>query len=60
MTTTKKNVQDSDLAGVEAAMLRAAQKARQTARETGTPIVIYKNGRMIMQNVEEETDPESR
>ena len=34
---------------------RAAQKARKTARDTRTPLVIYKNGRIIMQPVEEET-----
>jgi phosphatidylserine decarboxylase len=54
MTTTKKTIQDPDLAKVEAALQRAAQKARKTARDTSTPLVIYKNGRIIMQPVEEE------
>ncbi|MEA2083510.1 MAG: hypothetical protein U9O82_04575 [Thermodesulfobacteriota bacterium] len=59
MTTTKKTIQDPDLARVEAALLRAAQKARKTARETRTPLVIYKDGRIIMQPVEDEMRQES-
>jgi len=54
MTTTNKIIQDPDLARVEAALQRAAQKARKTAKDTGTPLVIYKNGRIIMQPVEKE------
>jgi hypothetical protein len=54
MTTTKKTIQDPDLAKVEAALLRAAQKARKTAKDTGTPLVIYKDGQIIMQPVDEE------
>jgi hypothetical protein len=60
MTTTKKIIQDPDLARVEAALQRAAQKARKTARDTRTPLVIYKNGRIIMQPVEDEMRQESR
>ena len=54
MTTTKKTIQDPDLARVEAALPRVAQKARKTAKDTRTPLVIYKNGRIIMQSVAEE------
>lgn len=60
MTTTKKTIQDPDLVKVEAALQRAAQKARKRARDTRTPLVIYKNGRIIMQAVEEEMRQESR
>ena len=60
MTTTKKTIQDPDLARVEAALQRAAQKARKTAKDTRTPLVIYKNGRIVMQPIEEEMHPESR
>jgi predicted regulator of Ras-like GTPase activity (Roadblock/LC7/MglB family) len=60
MTTTKKTIQDPDLARVEAALLRAAQKARKTAKDTLTPLVIYKDGRIIMQPVDEEMQQESR
>ena len=59
MTTTKKTIQDPDLARVEAALQRAAQKARKTAKDTRTPLVIYKNGRIIMQPVDEEMSQES-
>ena len=54
MTTTKKTIQDPDLARVEAALRRAAQKARKTAKDTRTPLVIYKNGQIVMQPVDEE------
>ncbi len=60
MTTTKKTIQDPDLARVEAALQRAAQKARKTAKDTRTPLVIYKNGRIIKQPVEEEMPQQSR
>jgi hypothetical protein len=60
MTTTKKIIQDPDLARVEAALKRAGARAREIARRTGTPLVIYKNGRIIMQPVEEEMHLESR
>jgi len=60
MTTTKRIIQDPDLARVEAALQRAAQKARKTAKDTRTPLVIYKDGRIIMQPVEEEIHKEYR
>jgi len=61
MTTTKKIIiKDPDLAKVDVALRRAAQKARQKARETNTPLVIYKDGRIIMQPVEEEILQESK
>lgn len=46
MTTTKKTIQDPDLARVEVALLRAAQKARKTAKDTRTPLIIYKDGKI--------------
>jgi hypothetical protein len=60
MTPTKKIFRNPNLAKIDAALRRAAQKARQTARETGTPLIIYKDGRIIRQNVQKEIDPESR
>ena len=60
MTTTKKTIQDPDLARVEAALQRAAQNARKTEKDTHPPLVIYKNGRIIMQPVEEEMSQDSR
>lgn len=58
MTITKKTIHDPDLARVEAALLRAAQRARKTAKDTGTPLVIYKNGQVILQRVDEEMQQE--
>ncbi len=58
MTTAKKRIQDPDLARVEAALLRAAQKARKRAKDTGTPLVIYKDGQIVLQRVDEETQQE--
>ena len=60
MTTTKKTIQDPDLVRVESALKRAAQRARKTAKDTGTPLVIYKDGQIIMQPVDEEMQEASR
>ena len=46
MTTTKKTIQDLDLARVDSALRRAAQKARKTAKGTRTPLIIYKDGKI--------------
>ena len=46
MTTTKKTIQDPDLARVEAALLRAGARAREIARKTSTPLIIYKDGKI--------------
>ena len=35
------------LTGVEAALQRAALRAREIAAQTGTPLVIYKNGKIV-------------
>ncbi|MDG4551103.1 MAG: hypothetical protein P9F19_16890 [Candidatus Contendobacter sp.] len=37
---------DADLRGSQAALLRAAQRARQIAAQTGTAIVVVHNGVM--------------
>lgn len=60
MTKTKKIIQDPDLARVEAALIRAGARAREIARRTNTPLVIFKHGRIIRQPVEEEMPQESR
>ncbi len=46
MATTEKIIQDPDLARVEVALRRAAQKARKTAKDTRTPLIIYKDGKI--------------
>lgn len=39
-----------DLLGSEAAMRRAARRAREIARQTNTPCVIRKNGKLVDAN----------
>lgn len=46
MNTRKKIIHDPDLAKVEAALLRAGERAREIARETRTPLIIYKDGKI--------------
>jgi len=46
MNITKKKIQDPDLAKVESALKRAAKQARKTARDTRTPLIIYKDGKI--------------
>ena len=47
-------IRDADLAKVGPALRRAARQARRTAAATNTPIIIYKNDRMIRQVVAKE------
>jgi hypothetical protein len=56
MTITQNNIQDPDLAKVEAALKRAARNARKIAKDTGTPLVIFENGKIVMIPPEEITD----
>lgn len=51
MTEEKEKVIDEDLEKVEDALKRAAAKAREKARQTGTPLVIFKNGRIVKEKV---------
>lgn len=37
---------DRELEGIEAALLRAAARARETARRHGTKLVIWRDGKM--------------
>lgn len=39
------------LPGVEAALRRAAQRARELARQTHTPLVVYKDGKIERQTL---------
>lgn len=47
MKMARKVVLDQDLAKVGTALRRAAKQARKIALQTGTPLVIYENGRVI-------------
>ncbi len=46
MNTRKKIIHDPDLAKVEAALQRAGARAREIARKTHTPLIIYKDGKI--------------
>ena len=43
----KKRTNIDGLEGVEAALQRAALRAREIAAQTGTPLVIWKNGKTV-------------
>lgn len=36
-----------DTKGIESALARAAQRAAKIARETGTPLILWKDGRVV-------------
>lgn len=40
-------IHDKDLAGAEVALKRAAKRARLIAEETKTPLVFYRNGKVV-------------
>lgn len=46
---------DPDLAGAEAAMRRAAERARRRAIETTGSVVIFKDGKIIQETPEEQS-----
>lgn len=48
MTDTPRPAIDPDTVGARAALLRAAQDARDTARRFGTPLVFWENGRVVL------------
>ena len=48
---TERTQRDPDMAKVGVALRRAARRARQIAEETGTPLVIYENGRVTKKRV---------
>ena len=43
---TDKNKNDTDLAGADAALKRAAKRAREIAELTHTPLVTYEDGKV--------------
>ena len=46
MKQKKSTNKNGQLAGVEAALRRAALRARELAAQTGTPLVIYSEGKI--------------
>lgn len=52
MTTVLKNqnvsrLADPDMQAVPATLVRAAQRARETAMRTGTPLIVIRDGKLI-------------
>ncbi len=64
MTPKISRATDPDFVGTEAALRRAAHRAREIAGRTGTPIVIWRDGRVVREYVrsarEEDPDPEGK
>lgn len=56
MKEKKGRIHDKDLENVEAALLRAAKRAREIAKQTHTPLVYYENGRVVKIFVEQNED----
>ena len=44
---------DSDMQGAPKALLRAAQRARDSARQTNTPLVFVRDGVLVEEYVDE-------
>ena len=47
----KRSSYDPVLAGIEPALKRAALEARAIAARTGTPLIIYRNGKIVREFV---------
>jgi len=48
-----RSIEDQDMAGSLAALKRSAQRARRIAAQTHTPLIIYKNGHIEKQMIQE-------
>lgn len=49
------HLKDADMRGVPAALVRAQQRAREIAAQTGTPLIVRKDGVLIEQHIARET-----
>ena len=47
---------DYDMQAVPTALLRAAKRAREIARQTGTAIVIMRDGKLVEEQVRDQDD----
>jgi hypothetical protein len=56
MTDKEKKTRDADLEKAGAALQRAALRAREIARQTGTPLVIYRDGQIVKEFVDQKTE----
>ena len=52
MSTDEIKYIDKDFEKAEAAYKRAVAKAREIAKRTGTPLVFYKDGKIVTEKVE--------
>lgn len=62
MNSKQESPQDAQRSGEECALRRAEQRARETAAKTGTPLVIYRDGKvkeLAVTESEDEADPHS-
>ena len=49
--TSVSRLMDTDMQAVPAALARAAQRAREIAARTGTPLIIVKEGKLVEEMV---------
>jgi len=47
------NLPDADMQAAPAALLRAARHAREIARQTGTAVVVMRDGKLVEEKVSE-------
>lgn len=52
----RSSLPDADMQAAPRALLRAAQRAREIARETGTPLVIVRDGVLVFEDVSGDDD----
>ena len=54
MNKKQDDVRDADIAQAGKALLRAAKQARKIAQQTGTPLVIYEDGKVVKKMIVQE------
>ncbi len=54
------HLDDADMQAAPAALLRAALRARELARQTGTPLVIVRDGKLVEELLTEEAISSTR
>jgi hypothetical protein len=52
----RSNLPDADMQAAPRALLRAAKRAREIARQTNTPLVIVRDGVLVQEWVTDEDD----
>ena len=50
----RSSLPDADMQAAPRALLRAAQRAREIARQTGTPLVIERDGVIVYEDVSDD------